>query len=88
MRPPIELGLPSDAILKIIKPLYGVPEAENHWFNIYHSHHRKKLLMTQSTYDPCLLYTKNSSNGFEIVDLQTDDTLFLADKTFTIKEEE
>ena len=36
--------------------------------------------MEQSTYDPCLLYTP--SNGFGIVGLQTDDTLFLADQTF------
>ncbi len=89
VRPPVELGLPSNAILKIIKPLYGVPEAGNHWFNTYHSHHREKLSMTQSTYDPCLLYTENSSSsGFGIVGLQTDDTLFLADKMFAVKEEE
>ena len=89
VRPPVELGLPSNAILKIIKPLYGVPEAGNHWFSTYHSHHREKLSMTQSTYDPCLLYTENSSrSGFGIVGLQTDDTLFLADKMFAVKEEE
>ena len=44
--------------------------------------------MTPSTYDPCLLYTENSSSGFGIVGLQTDDTLFLADKMFAINEEE
>jgi len=37
--------------------------------------------MEQSTYDPCLLYSL--SNGLSIVGLQTDDTLFLADQTFT-----
>ena len=36
--------------------------------------------MNQSTYDPCLLYT--NSNGFGIVGLQTNDILFLTDKTF------
>ena len=36
--------------------------------------------MNQSTYNPCLLYTTN--NGFGIVGLQTDDTLFLTNKTF------
>ncbi len=44
--------------------------------------------MTESTYYPCLLYTDNNSCGFGIVDPKTDDTLFLADKTFAIKEEE
>jgi len=41
--------------------------------------------MNQSTYDPCLLYT--NSNGFGIVGLQIDDTLFLADETFVEAEE-
>jgi hypothetical protein len=36
--------------------------------------------MTQLTYDPCLLY---SNKLFGIVGLQTDNTLFLIDKTFT-----
>ena len=88
MRPLQELGLQSDSILKIIKPLYGVPKAGNHWFNTYHRHHLEKLSMTQSTYNLCLLYTNNNSCGFRIVGLQTDDTLFLADKMFAIKEED
>ena len=71
--------------MRIIKPLYGIPEAGNHWFNTYHRHHLDKLHMNQSTYDPCLLYT--NYNGFGIVGLQTDDTLILADNTFAESEE-
>lgn len=82
----IKLGLPSDAILKIIKSLYGVPEMRNYWFNTYNSYHCKKFLITRSIYDPCLFYTKNSRSGFAIVGLQTDNTLFLGDETFAIKE--
>jgi hypothetical protein len=88
IRPPIELlqqlGLPTDSILKAIKPLYGVPEAGNHWFKTYHSHHVKELSMDQSTYDPCLLY---SNSPFGIVGLQTDDTLFLGDDVFAKQEQ-
>jgi hypothetical protein len=40
--------------------------------------------MTQLTYDPCLLY---SNKPFGIVGLQTDNTLFLVDKTFADTEE-
>src|SRR5450755_3231568 len=39
--------------------------------------------MTQSTYDPCLLYSTRPSG---IVGLQTDNTLFLADKEFADNE--
>jgi hypothetical protein len=85
IRPPLELNLQLGTILRVVKPLYGVPEAGNHWFKTYHQHHVRKLKMDQSTYDPCLLYTL--SNGLGIVGLQTDDTLFLADQTFADAEE-
>jgi hypothetical protein len=90
VRPPTELaqqlGLGRDSILRVVKPLYGVPEAGNHWFKTYHSHHTKELSMEQSTYDPCLLYSRGPS-GFGVVGLQTDDTLFLADKGFAEQEQ-
>jgi hypothetical protein len=47
--------------------------------------------MNQSTYDPCLLYTPTTTptvnhTGFGIIGIQTDDTLILADTTFTTQE--
>jgi hypothetical protein len=88
IRPPPELaqrlGINENLVLKVIKPLYGVPEAGNHWFKTYHSHHIKELSMEQSTYDPCLLY---SNEPFGIVGLQTDDTLFIGDTTFAEQEQ-
>lgn len=80
-----ELGIPQSSILKVVKPLYGVPEAGNHWFKTYHAHHTQNLAMDQSSYDPCLLY---SNQPFGIVGLQTDDTLFLADTIFAASEQD
>ncbi len=89
IRPPPELitmmGASSDCILKVVKPLYGVPEAGNHWFATYHNYHINDLSMTESTYDPCLLYR---CEPYGIVGLQTDDTLMLANNTFAAIEEE
>ena len=89
IRPPSELvtllGATSDCILKVVKPLYGVPEAGNHWFATYHGHHVNRLGMVQSTYDPCLFY---KSEPLGIVGLQTDDTLILADDAFAEAEED
>ena len=76
----VELGFKDDFILKIIKFLYGVSEAEAHWFNTYHRHHTEKLAMQQSTYDPCLLYI--NKKGFGVVGLQIDDTLILKNEIF------
>jgi hypothetical protein len=84
-RAPKEMNLHEDSIVKVVKPLYGIPEAGNHWYNTYHRHHMEKLLMEQSTYDPCLMVTHKK--GFGIVGLQTDDTLILSDKTFAKAEE-
>src|SRR5450432_4009543 len=87
VRPPREmaeeLGIGSDNVLKVLKPLYGVPEAGNHWFKTYHTHHVKELGMEQSTYDLCLLHCKEP---FGLVGLQTDDTLFLVDSAFVMRE--
>ena len=41
--------------------------------------------MTVLTYNPCLLHT--SENGFGVVGLQTDDTLFLANDVFAATEQ-
>ena len=88
VRPPAELsgqlGIGSNTVLKVVKPLYGVPEAGNHWFRTYHSHHVEKLGMDQSTYDPRLL---QCSEPFGLVGLQTDDTLLLADEAFATSEQ-
>jgi hypothetical protein len=89
IKPPRELAehlkLNKGAVLKVLKPLYGVPEAGNHWFSTYHSHHINELSMKQSTYDPCLLY---NIKPFGVVGLQTDDTLFVADVDFAKLEEQ
>ena len=70
INPPRELAkrlnLTDDSVLKVVKPLYGIPEAGNHWFKTYHSHHLNELAMEQSTYDPCLLY---SNRPFGVIGL-------------------
>ena len=88
VNPPRELikrlNLTDDSVLKVVKPLYSVLKAGNHWFKTYYSHHVNELGIEQSTYDPCLLY---NNHPFSIVGLQTDDTLFVGDDAFTEKEQ-
>ena len=57
-------------ILRIVKPLYGIAEAGIHWFATYQTHHKEKLGMETSTFNPCLLITKHDAN-FGITGLQT-----------------
>jgi hypothetical protein len=88
VRPPPELAdVFQSSILKVIRPLYGIPEAGNHWFRTYHRHHTDRLNMETSSFDPCLLHCTETDNGFGIVGMQTDDTLLLADSTFAAWEQ-
>ena len=74
-------------VLQVVKPLYGIAEAGNHWFATYLDHHKEKLDMEMSSYDACLLITKNGSVNFGITGLQTDDTLNVGTEAFMKKEE-
>ncbi len=81
----------NDCILKVIKFLYDVSEADNHWFKTYHDHHIDKLSMIQFIYDLCLLYISLITIvqiDMSIIDMQIDDTLILADQSFAVVEEE
>lgn len=89
VRLPIELKskYPEGTILRVVRPLYGVPESGLYWFKTYHKHHREKLGMIVSTYDPCLLVTDSKPEDFGITGLQTDDTFSFATPAFSAKEE-
>ena len=103
IRAPKELELPPGKILKVLRPLYGLPEAALHWWKAYHGRHKDKLEMIDTAYDPCLLHTpgalahvKRRSNDANkdiekaqgIVCLQTDDTLNVGNQAFEDREEE
>jgi hypothetical protein len=68
---------PDHFILKIIKPLYSIPEAGTYWFGIYYNYYKEKLVIEISTYDPCLLITKNQKSLFGIINIQTNNILIL-----------
>jgi hypothetical protein len=79
---------PDEIIMVIVKPLYGIAEAGVHWFFTYFKYCVEKVQITILTYDPCLLVTKESAEGFGVVEMQTDDTLGLSDDKFATKEAE
>src|SRR5271156_4410118 len=70
----------------VVKPLYGIAEAGTHWWATYSKHHKEKLLMTTSTYDPCFLIS--TTDKFGVVGMQIDDTIILADEQFAALEED
>ena len=70
----------------VVKPLYSITEAGTYWWATYSKHYKDKLLMTTSTYNPCLLVSTNKSK-FGLVGMQTDDTLFLLSASFAVHEQ-
>ncbi|KAI0999169.1 hypothetical protein K3495_g9027 [Podosphaera aphanis] len=86
---PVELKdkFAEGTILHVIKPLYGISESGVHWFATYQTHHIENLKMGMSSYDPCLLVTKQGEH-FGMTGLQTDDTLHLGTREFIAKEVE
>ena len=86
--PPPELGLDSDILWIVRRPLYGLPESGLLWFETYVSHHHNVLRMRSIETDPCLLYRRSNSGGLEaIVCLQVDDSIGAGRKTFLDEEE-
>ena len=78
------LGSSSEYVVKVMKPLYSVPEAGNHWFATYHTYHKDKLRIKESSYNFCFF---NSFGLFGIVEMQTNDTLILANNNFASKKD-
>jgi hypothetical protein len=66
-------------IMVIVKSLYEIAEAGTHWWATYSKHHRDKLLMITSTYDPCFLISI-TEDQFGVIGMQTDDIIILADE--------
>jgi hypothetical protein len=77
---------PPNTIMIVRKLLYGIPEAGTHWWATYYKHHKEKLSMVTSSYDPCLLITTEKET-FGVIGMQTDDTLFLGSEKFTTLED-
>ena len=48
---------PNSTILLVVKPLYGLVKAGNHWFATYLNHHKEKLGIKISPYDTFLFIT-------------------------------
>lgn len=95
VKSPSILGSPPDILFRVNCPLYGIPEARNHWFFTYHNYHMRTMNMSPSILDPCFLYTKE---GMSIkfrsktatrgtVCLQTDDTAYAGNEAFQKLEE-
>ena len=87
VRAPKEMNFIKTAVLKVIKPLYGMPESPIHWFKTFLQHHTEKLSMYQVPLDPCLLYAEEDGALQGLLGMQVDDILFSGSESYLDKEE-
>ncbi len=95
-RPPSEMQLPDGCVLKVLRPLYGLPEAGVHRFQTHQKHHIAVLNMRPAAHDSCFLVSSSpfgvnrassDNEPFGIVCMQVDDTLDAGNSTFVAMEE-
>ena len=87
IKAPLELGLPKNYVLRVEKPLYGIPESGLHWYLTYLTHHLEVLHMTRSRVDPCVLYRTKNDKLEGMILLQVDDSLGMGNDEFLLEEE-
>ena len=89
IRAPKEMELPPGYIIKVVKPLYGIPESGLHWYLTYLTHHLDTLRMTRTRSDPCILIRRTKDGALDgLILLQVDDSLGLGSDTFMQEEEQ
>ncbi|KAK1989641.1 hypothetical protein LX36DRAFT_743885, partial [Colletotrichum falcatum] len=54
---------------------------------IYSNHHREKLQIDTSTFNPCLLISSPNTKNFSLIGIQTNDTIRLTNKQFSDQED-
>ena len=87
IKAPKEMGLPDGWVLKIMKPLYGIPESGLHWYLTYLDHHLNELNMKRTRTDPCVLVKHRDGTLDGFIVLQVDDSLGFGTPMFLAEEE-
>lgn len=84
----MKMNLPSNMVLKAIKPLYGIPQSGLYWYLTYLDYHVETPNMVQSRVDPCLLFQLNENLLPVLVIMQVDDSVIVGTEWFLLTEDE
>lgn len=80
--PTIEMGIPVGKVLKVVKLPYSILESGLHWYLSYMKHHMRKLRMSRSRTEPCILWKKGEEGLDGMVIIQVDDSLIACTQKF------
>lgn len=83
-----EMIPPQNIVLRVRKPLYGIPESGIHWYLTYLEHHLGELGMTTTRSYRCV-HNKRTEEGIQaIVALQVEEALGLGSESFLAEEKQ
>lgn len=81
------MNLGTTEVLKVVRPLYGIPESGMNWDLTYIDHHLGHLGMERPTVDSCLLYKRSDTRLQGLIILQVDDSLGIGSDKFLREQE-
>lgn len=87
IRAPSQHGLPPGYILKVVKPLYGIPESGLHWYLTYLTNHLETLKKESARADPCVFIKRDGDQLVGLILLQVDESLGFGREKFLNQEE-
>lgn len=83
-----ELNVPLGKVIRVDKPLYGIPEAGLLWYLTYRDHHITSLGMRPCTVDECIMFKHEEGEDIPNISiLQVDDTFGCGTEAFLREEE-
>ena len=74
-------------LLQAVKPLYGLSESPDNWWQTFKRYHVTTLEMTQSKLDPCFFFKKRDSQLIGLIGTLVDGTLGAGCLEFAVEEE-
>ena len=77
-----EFELSTEKALQLLKPLYGLSESGDLWFEILDAHHRKELGMKTLRCDPALYTLKQGGKLIVLSGTYVDDIIRAGDPSF------
>lgn len=87
MKAPKELNIRKGEAVKVVKPVYGMPESSMHWSKTLTDNHESVLGMEKSSIDSCLMVSKCDESIVGTVGIHVDGTFRAGTPTFLEREE-
>lgn len=83
IRAPVEMYLPAATLVRVLRPLYYIPESCLCLYITYRQYHIYRMCMEKTTVDPCMLLLTGRNQTLEgRIVLKVDDSLELANSQF------